>query len=33
RHYVTPWQFSALRMVDALLPARLRDQLLAKLKP
>ena len=33
RHYVTPWQFSALRMVDALLPARLRDRLLAKLKP
>ena len=31
RHYITPWQFRALRALDALLPAPMRDALLRKL--
>lgn len=33
RHYVTPWPFAVLRVVDALLPTGLRDRLLARLEP
>ena len=33
RHYITPWPFAALRIMDALLPAALRDRVLASLKP
>lgn len=33
RHYVTPWQFAALRAVDALLPGAVRDRLLMRLQP
>lgn len=33
RHYVTPWPFIALRLLDNLLPAGLRDRLLARIKP
>ncbi len=33
RHYVTPWQFGALRAVDAILPAAVRDRIMSKLKP
>lgn len=32
-HYVTPWQFSALRMLDGLIPRALRDRLLRLLEP
>ncbi|MEM7688731.1 MAG: SDR family NAD(P)-dependent oxidoreductase [Pseudomonadota bacterium] len=32
-HYVTPWSFRALRTLDALLPARLRDAILSRLEP
>ncbi len=30
-HYVTPWQFRALRIIDTMLPAFVRDRLLRKL--
>lgn len=33
RHHVTPWPFAMLRIVDALLPASLRDRLLSSLNP
>ncbi|MBX7481990.1 SDR family NAD(P)-dependent oxidoreductase [Qipengyuania qiaonensis] len=33
RHYITPWPFSALRILDALLPAQLRDRIMAGLDP
>ncbi|MEO1048763.1 MAG: SDR family NAD(P)-dependent oxidoreductase [Pseudomonadota bacterium] len=31
RHYVTPWPFRALRSVDGILPAPLRDAILSRL--
>ena len=33
RHYVTPWPFAALRVLDSLLPVALRDRVLISLKP
>ncbi|WP_137680631.1 SDR family NAD(P)-dependent oxidoreductase [Aurantiacibacter suaedae] len=33
RHYVTPWPFTALRLLDKALPTALRDRLLAAIKP
>lgn len=33
RHYVTPWPFRALALVDRLLPAPLRDGVLKRLDP
>jgi len=31
-HYITPWQFRALKALDAALPTRLRDALLSRLE-
>ncbi|MEN7538120.1 SDR family NAD(P)-dependent oxidoreductase [Aurantiacibacter flavus] len=33
RHYVTPWPFAALRLLDKALPTALRDRVLAHIKP
>ncbi|OYX65259.1 MAG: oxidoreductase [Sphingomonadales bacterium 32-64-17] len=33
RHYVTPWLFTALRLLDKALPTALRDRLLAAIRP
>ena len=33
RYHVTPWPFRVLRVVDALLPAAVRDRILGSLKP
>ena len=33
RHYVTPWPFTALRLLDKALPTALRDRLLAAIRP
>ncbi len=33
RYHVTPWPFRVLRVVDALLPAAVRDRVLGSLKP
>ena len=33
RHYITPWPFAALRLLDKALPVFLRDRLLAAINP
>ncbi|AWW73665.1 oxidoreductase [Erythrobacter sp. KY5] len=32
-HYITPWPFAALKIIDGFLPSTVRDRVLAKLTP